>query len=1033
MAMRNLRAFAYTAVLGIAACGGDDVASNGLVAVDDQVTIDEDAPILVDVLANDSDAEGRPLELRRASAEGYEVTVEDGRVRIPTQPDWSGSIDVTYIVVAGTDSARAHAIITVAPVNDAPTARAGIAATGRNHPRAILLQGDDIEGDALTFAIDAGPMHGTLSGTPPAITYTPAEGYIGEDAITFHARDAALSSAAATIAINVLNGTVPVASAQAVTTLEETPREITLRGTDLDNDPLTFAITTQPQHGTLTGTPPTVTYTPAVDYVGPDGFAFTANDGVLTSDPATVAITVTNVNDPPVAQVQMIAATEDVPFPITLVGTDTESTVLTYAIVDAPTHGTVTGTGAARTYTPAPNYHGPDSFTFTASDGMATSAPATVEIVVASIEDAPVARAEALGTPEDMPRTFTLGGSDGDGDPLTFMITGITHGDVDSFGGPSVTFTPEFNYSGQATITFTANDGDETSAPATVTFTVTPVDDVPFIPAGAITVAEDELAAIPLPATDVDGEALTYTITTPPAHGTISGNGAARQYRAVNYNGEDSFTVTASDGHTTSQPRTFPVTVTPVEDTPVARDDFSIATDGQWVEIDVMANDDDADPGDFIFIESVGTPSQGEAQTDGDVVTYRPASGNTTQATFTYTVVDATGRHATATVNVGIGELPRGMPLAAVGKAVNYSTAPLPNGQLDLSRDGRYVAFASDASLVAADTNQVVDIYVWDRFTNTRELVSKPLGAGAADAMSYQPSISADGRYVAFSSVATNLVAGDTNATTDVFVRDRVTGTTVRASVSSSGAQATGYSNAPDISADGTVVSFSSSAFDLVPVDSNGVYDIFVRDLTAGTTTRVSVRTGGGEADRTSVPAVLSGDGRFVAFVSGATNLVTGDVNNKDDVFVHDRQTGITERASVSSVGVESNGVSSLPVISYDGRFVGFRTSATNLGSGQGVYVRDRLSPTTLLAASSAVSLSMSADGRYVTGHTYEGACWIRDRFAASTHDLSLPGGNDLLYPVMSANGRYVVLLSENALLPNVASGNNAYVYPNPL
>src|SRR5262249_13825695 len=159
------------------------------------------------------------------------------------------------------------------------------------------------------------------------------------------------------------------------------------------------------------------------------------------------------------------------------------------------------------------------------------------------------------------------------------------------------------------------------------------------------------------------------------------------------------------------------------------------------------------------------------------------------------------------------------------------------------------------------------------------------VGAGGAqgDGRSILPAISSDGRYVAFQSDASNLVAGDTNGVTDVFVRDRLTGTTERMSVDSAGVQGNGVSSVPSISADGRYVAFLSDASNLVAGDTNGVTDVFVHDRTTGATERVSVATGGTQADRGSGYAAISPDGRFVAIGSVATNLVVGDTNGTGD------------------------------------------------------------------------------------------------------------------------------------------------------
>jgi Tol biopolymer transport system component len=233
------------------------------------------------------------------------------------------------------------------------------------------------------------------------------------------------------------------------------------------------------------------------------------------------------------------------------------------------------------------------------------------------------------------------------------------------------------------------------------------------------------------------------------------------------------------------------------------------------------------------------------------------------------------------------------------------------------------------------------------------------------------------------------------------------------------------------------VVAFQSTSFQLIASDANGVPDVFVRDLVAGATTRVSIRTGGGEADVGAFEPALSGDGRVVAFTSAASNLVSGDSNNTADVFVHDRTSGVTERVSVSSTGGEGNGLSQGAAISFDGRFVAFRTAASNLvpgGSSGGTLVRDRQGITTTSAAGATVSISISGDGRYLAGHMSNGSAFVRDRFAAITHLYTASSGNDAFFPVISRNGRYVGVLSSHQLIPGSGTaGTNAYLYPNPL
>lgn len=254
-----------------------------------------------------------------------------------------------------------------------------------------------------------------------------------------------------------------------------------------------------------------------------------------------------------------------------------------------------------------------------------------------------------------------------------------------------------------------------------------------------------------------------------------------------------------------------------------------------------------------------------------------------------------------------------------------------------ISADGRFVAFESYASnLVAGDTNNSADVFVHDRQTGETTRVSVTSGGTQGNRDSLDPSLSGDGRIVAFVSSASNLVAGDTNNYDDVFVHDRQTGQTTSLSVAIGGAQATGASLNPTISPDGRFVAFESTAYNLVPGDTNGWTDIFVRDRQTGQTTRVNVATGGAQANgpshSSSIP--ISADGRFVAFASNAFNLVAEDTNGStQDVFVRDLQLGQTALVSISTGGEQGNGYSDAPSISADGRWVVF-SSASSLVAG---------------------------------------------------------------------------------------------------
>lgn len=369
-----------------------------------------------------------------------------------------------------------------------------------------------------------------------------------------------------------------------------------------------------------------------------------------------------------------------------------------------------------------------------------------------------------------------------------------------------------------------------------------------------------------------------------------------------------------------------------------------------------------------------------------------------------------------------------------------------------VSDDGNFVAFQSAASnLVLSDVNgHLPDIFFKDRGTSNTWLASVTSAGVQGNSGSIAPNLSADGRYVAFESLASNLVVGDTNNAWDVFVHDRLAGTTVRVSVGAGGVQGDADSRRASISADGRFVAFASEATNLVAGDTNGVSDVYLRDLLAGTTTRVSLSTGGAQGDGASLWASVSGDGRYVAFQSASTDLVAGDTNGAEDVFRKDMLTGTLLRVSVGTGGIQGNGPSVSPSISADGAFVAFQSSATNLVAGdtnavEDVFVRDLALSQTARASvgpggvqANNQSLlqgnrALSADGRFVAfdsfasnlvaSDTNAGSdCFVRDRWTGLTERVSVTtagaqAGGGSRSPTISGNGRYVVFESSASTL----------------
>ncbi len=622
-------------------------------ATPQSVSTAEDTAVSITLTGTDPESDPLTFAVVTQPANGTLSGVAPNLTYTPNA-NYNGADSFTFTASdASLTSAAATVSITVNPGNDAPTATPQSVSTTEDTPLPITLTGTDPESDPLTFAVVTQPANGTLSGVAPNLTYTPNANYNGADSFTFTASDASLTSAAATVSITVNPGNdTPIATPQSVSTAEDTPLPITLTGTDPESDPLTFAVVTQPANGTLSGVAPNLTYTPNANYNGADSFTFTASDASLTSAPATVSITVNPGNDTPTATPQSVSTAEDTAVSITLTGTDPESDPLTFAVVTQPGNGTLSGVAPNLTYTPNANYNGADSFTFTASDASLTSAAATVSITVNPGNDTPTANPQSVSTTEDTPLAITLTGTDPESDPLTFAVVTQPSNGTLSGVAPNLTYTPNANYNGADSFTFTASDASLTSAAATVSITVTAGNDAPTATPQSVSTTEDTAVSITLTGTDPESDPLTFAVVTQPGNGTLSGVAPNLTYTPnANYNGADSFTFTASDATLTSAAATVSITVTAGNDAPTATPQSVSTTEDTAVSITLTGTDPESDPLTFAVVTQ---PGNGTLSGVAPNLTYTPNANYNGADSFTFTASDASLTSAPATVSITV-------------------------------------------------------------------------------------------------------------------------------------------------------------------------------------------------------------------------------------------------------------------------------------------------------------------------------------------------------------------------------------------
>lgn len=401
--------------------------------------------------------------------------------------DYVGADSLVFAATVGQTRRTATVTFDVTPNNRAPVATPQSVAVDQNDELAIKLAGTDADGDALTFAVERAPAHGTLSGEAPNLIYTPNAAYFGSDSFGFTVSDGALTGRA-DVSIRVAYvSSAPVARADAYETLEDQPLAVAAPGvlsndSDANGDALTAVLRSQPEHGQITlNANGSFNYRPDAGYFGDDGLNYAAFDGTLRSLDARVSIRVIHVNHAPAATPQSVATDMNVPLAITLAGTDPDGDALTFEIVAAPQNGTLSGTGGARTFTPATNFVGATSFSFRVVDAAGLASPAaTVNIAVNKVNRAPVATPQSATTLEDNSKALVLRGSDPDGDALQFEISGAPQHGVLSGSGANRVYQPDADYFGADSFSFLTRDSDGlASAPAIVTLTIVPVNDAP--------------------------------------------------------------------------------------------------------------------------------------------------------------------------------------------------------------------------------------------------------------------------------------------------------------------------------------------------------------------------------------------------------------------------------------------------------------------------------------------------------------------------------------------------------------------------
>lgn len=662
-------------------------------AVNDLYDAVVDQPLTIEmpgILVNDSDPEGDALSasLFSGPAHGEVEMAEGGSFVYTPAAGYLGTDSFIYTATDGSSSSGLAAVtIHVGDGNHKPVAGNDSYATDEDAALTIagpgiLANDSDADGDAL--AIMAGsPLHGTLAmNADGSFTYTPEAGFSGLDGFSYFVNDGTADSDVATvsIAVSAVNDN-PVSVNDEYTidedaTLTVAPPGVLGNDTDPDSDPLAAILVAPPQHGALAlNADGSLEYTPSENFNGMDGFSYLAGDGTGQSEVASVTVNVMPVSDAPTAADDVYVTDEEVSLTIAAPGVlsndaDADGDAITAAILSGPANGTVTvNADGSFAYTPNAGFSGVDTFAYQASDGALASAAATVTINVNALNDAPDAVDDAFTIAEDGTLSLDIAGgvlandTDPDGDALlAALVSGPANGTVNLAADGSLTYTPNANFNGTDSFTYSAGDGG-LSDEATVSITVTPENDLPLAVADGFTTTEDTVLSIGSSGvlsndSDGDGDSLTALLVSGPANGSVAVNadGSFSYAPNANFAGEDTFVYAASDG-TAAVEATVTITVTAVPDDPTATADAY--STGEDVVLTVNADTgvlcNDIDPmGGALTAELVTGPEHGSVTLNPDgSFGYTPEANWHGTVSFSYRAIGGDGEAAsTATITV---------------------------------------------------------------------------------------------------------------------------------------------------------------------------------------------------------------------------------------------------------------------------------------------------------------------------------------------------------------------------------------------
>ncbi|MEI7563639.1 MAG: Ig-like domain-containing protein, partial [bacterium] len=730
----------------------------------DTVIATEDLSIDIDVLSNDTDVEADILSITAAGAASHGTTsIVAGKIRYAPVVYYHGTDSFTYSISdgnAGTATGTVNVSITHVNHNPIAVNDNAVCSEDGNVSINVLSNDTDVDVDTLSVSAVTQPSHGYTSINGLQVQYTPNLYYYGLDSFTYTTSDGQGGTSIATVnvTINHVNHN-PSSVGDLAITSESVTVDVSVLSNDSDidsGDTLSISAVGAASNGTTSINGTKARYTPNLGFTGSDSFTYTVSDGNGGTSSSTVNVTInlsathlTCVNDSALVQ-------EDSNVNISVLANDSDvaAHVISITGVSTPTNGTAQIVGTQIKYTPNLYYHGNDSFTYNVSDGQGNSSSATVNVTINHVNHAPVGVADTASTPEDTQIDINVvaNDTDADSDSLTVSAVGTPAHGTASIVLNKVRYTPTQYYNGADSLTYTLSDGNGGTSSATVSMTVTAVENAPTAASNARTVNEDATLAFTagnFGFSDVDtGDVLTdVKITSIPGTGTLyvdtdldgivdagealSNNNTVSKanidagrlkFKPVQYTYGTPYTTFAfkvSDGimYSTSA-YTMTINITHVNHNPVAIADSISTLRSTLVDISVLGNDTDVDSGDILSLVGVTSADHGSVAINGSQVRYTPTAMYTGQDSFMYSISDGNGGSSAAVVNVTVVRPSNASPVAVNDSATTTDTALVNISVLSNDTDADLDALSISAvSTPANGTAQIVNSSTQIRYT----------------------------------------------------------------------------------------------------------------------------------------------------------------------------------------------------------------------------------------------------------------------------------------------------------------------------